>query len=521
VDDGRSPHDDLWNARPVLAWTIRAFAVLVPILLSLALTTVLRRVVSTPDETWARWVWAGALLLTAVTTAIVVERLARRLMPLVTLLKLAMLFPDRAPSRFAIARAAGSVKKLEAQLADGHGDEAWTAAKILSLCVALRSHDRRTRGHAERVRVFTDLLGEELELPSADRYRLRWAALLHDIGKLTVSARILNKPGALDAREWDQIKAHPEHGARIAGPLLAWLGPWGDAIVEHHERFDGKGYPAGIGGHRISLAGRIVAVADCYDTMTAARSYKKPMAVWAARRELADCAGGQFDPEIVRAFLSISMPKLLWRTGPLSFAIQLPFMWRLQEVGLQSVTAVTQGATVATVAAGVTALAAVGPVDAIGHHQGPVRDRAAAAAAISTDAPGGSSGSEPAPPAPLPSTTPAPGPEPSPAPGDPLPSPSPTGTPSPTGSPRPSGTPSPEPSPTRTPEPSPTRSPEVPLPTPSIPPLPLPTLSPLPLPTLSPLPLPLPTRSPLAPGVSDTPDEAGDVGTEFADHRQL
>ncbi len=349
----------------MLAWTIRVFAVLVPILLSLALTTVLRRVVSTPDDVWARWAWAAALLLIAVTTAIAVERLARRLMPLVTLLKLSMLFPDRAPSRFAIARAAGSVRKLEAQLADGTGDEAWTAAKILSLCVALRSHDRRTRGHAERVRVFTDLLGEELELQAADRYRLRWAALLHDIGKLTVSARILNKPGSLDDREWEKIKAHPEQGARIAGPLLAWLGPCGDAIVEHHERFDGKGYPAGIAGHRISLAGRIVAVADCYDTMTAARSYKKPMAVWAARRELADCAGGQFDPEIVRAFLSISLPKLLWRTGPLSFAIQLPFMWRLQEVGLQSVTAVTQGATVATVAAGVTALAAVGPIDAV------------------------------------------------------------------------------------------------------------------------------------------------------------
>ena len=507
----------------MLAWTIRVFAVLVPILLSLALTTVLRRVVSTPDDAWARWVWAAALLLIAVTIAIAVERLARRLMPLVTLLKLSMLFPDRAPSRFAIARAAGSVRKLEAQLADGTGDEAWTAAKILSLCVALRSHDRRTRGHAERVRVFTDLLGEELELQAGDRYRLRWAALLHDIGKLTVSARILNKPGSLDDREWAKIKAHPEQGARIAGPLLAWLGPCGDAIVEHHERFDGKGYPAGLAGHGISLAGRIVAVADCYDTMTAARSYKKPMAVWAARRELADCAGGQFDPEIVRSFLSISLPKLLWRTGPLSFAVQLPFMWRLQEVGLQSVTAVTQGATVATVAAGVTALAAVGPVDAVAHDREPIRGRAAAPAAASTVDPGGPTGPSPAP-APLPTMTPAP--EPSPSPGDPFPSPSPTGTPLPTSGPLPSQTPSPEPSPTRTPEPSPTRSPEVPLPVPlpTLSPLPLPTLSPLPLPTLSPLPtlppLPLPTRSPLAPDDTERPDAEVVDGPSFTDHRQ-
>ena len=104
--------------------------------------------------------------------------------------------------------------------------------------------------------------------------------------------------------------------------------------------------------------------------MTAARSYKKPMAVWAARRELADCAGGQFDPEIVRAFLSISLPKLLWRTGPVTLAVQLPFLGRLQEVGLQSVTAMTQGVAAATVAAGVTAMVVAGPIGASahGHH---------------------------------------------------------------------------------------------------------------------------------------------------------
>ena len=94
------------------------------------------------------------------------------------------------------------------------------------------------------------------------------------------------------------------------------------------------------------------------------------MAVWAARRELADCAGGQFDPEIVRAFLSISLPKLLWRTGPVSLLVQLPFLARLQEVGLSSVTAMTQGVAAATVAAGVTAMVVAGPTGASahGHH---------------------------------------------------------------------------------------------------------------------------------------------------------
>jgi hypothetical protein len=516
VDEERST-DSSWSARPVLATSLRVVAMVVPVLVSLALTVALRRVVPTPDEAWLRWAWALALLLIAVTTAIGVERLARRLMPLVTLLKLSMLFPDRAPSRFAVARQAGSVRGLEAQLAedDGQGEASWSAAKILSLCVALRSHDRRTRGHAERVRVFTDLLGEELELPEEDRYRLRWAALLHDIGKLTVSSRILNKPGALDDAEWVKIKAHPETGARIAGPLLAWLGPWGDAIAQHHERFDGKGYPAGLAGSQISMAGRIVAVADCYDTMTAARSYKKPMAVWAARRELADCAGGQFDPEMVRAFLSISLPKLLWRTGPVSFVIQLPFLWRLQEVGLQSVTAVTQGATVATVAAGVTALAAVGPVHTVTQDRSPVRDRAATATAVADPTSGGQpTGGQPAP-EPAPTATPAPQPQPTPTPGEPVPSPSPGGTPSPTAGPRPTPTRTPDPSPTasptptRTPEPSRTPTPEplpIPLPTSTPLPLPLPTITPLPtlppLPPLPPLPLPL-----VAPGAAERADD--------------
>ena len=160
---------DRWRARPALAAGLRVFIMLVPVGASLAVTAILRRMVPSPDGPW--WFgWALGILACAVLVAVGVERAGRRLLPLVTLLKLSMLFPDQAPTRFSIARTAGSVRKLESRLAETRDDtsareESRTAATILSLSVALQSHDRRTRGHAERVRVFTDLLGEELQLP--------------------------------------------------------------------------------------------------------------------------------------------------------------------------------------------------------------------------------------------------------------------------------------------------------------------------------------------------------------------
>ena len=482
--------------------------------------------VPSPDGPW--WFgWALGILTCAVLVAVGVERAGRRLLPLVTLLKLSMLFPDQAPTRFSIARTAGSVRKLESRLAETRDDasareESRTAATILSLSVALQSHDRRTRGHAERVRVFTDLLGEELQLPEEDRYRLRWAALMHDIGKLSISPSILNKPGALDDREWRLMKGHPLEGARIAEPIMEWLGPWGDAIVEHHERFDGKGYPNGLAHGAISLGGRIVSVADSYDTMTAARSYKKPMAVWAARRELADCAGGQFDPEIVRAFLSISLPKLLWRTGPVSLLVQLPFLARLQEVGLSSVTAMTQGVAAATVAAGVTAMVVTGPTGASahGHHHAAHRRGNGVTVAVATPSPTapttGPGGASPAP------SVPTPDPEPAPTPAPPSPRRALRGA-----DPRPDARPTRSRSrlparrtrrrhrrhaPSHHDALSDTSAPSrcrclSPLPSPSPLPLPLPSLPPLPLPSLPPLPLP----RPLALTLTDPSDHTGHV----------
>ena len=233
------------------------------------------------------WWFAVAAASTAV--LMLVNRLARRLLPLAMLLNLSLVFPDHAPSRFAVAARAGTVRSLE-QLADRtrqagrHCEPAEAAELVLTLLAALNVHDRCTRGHSERVRAFTDLLADELRLPQEDRDKLRWAALLHDIGKLHVSTKLLNKPGKPTEEEWAHLQSHPIEGAKLVAPLASWLGSWADVVVEHHERWDGAGYPNGLFGEQISLGGRIVSVADAYEVMTAPRPYRRPVSAQAARR---------------------------------------------------------------------------------------------------------------------------------------------------------------------------------------------------------------------------------------------
>jgi len=278
----------------------------------------------------AEQAWHLAVLFAVSTVAlVVVDRLARRALPLATLLELSMLFPDRAPSRLAVAREAVRKRPVEDQLArvrDAGADPAVAAREILGLVAAMRTHDRPTRGHAERVRMLTDLVAEAMNVPARDRDLLRWAAILHDIGKLRVSPAILNKPGKPTEAEWALLRAHPMHGAQIAGGLLPWLGEWGDVIVQHHERYDGTGYPAGLAGRDISLGGRIVAVADAYEVMTAARSYRRPVSRVAAHRELVKWSGRQFDPAVVRAMVSLSAPRLRRAQGLLAWLSDIPMV---------------------------------------------------------------------------------------------------------------------------------------------------------------------------------------------------
>jgi len=181
--------------------------------------------------------------------------------------------------------------------------------------------------------------------------------MLHDVGKIHVPARILNKPGQPDAHEWDAIKRHPEEGARLAAPLAEWLGEWSLTIAQHHERWDGGGYPKGLRGDQICYGARLVGVADAFDTMTAARTYRKAVSAAAARRELTTHAGSQFDPAMVRTFLNVSIGRVRWALGPLSWVVQVPFIGWLPRAAEQVVAAGSQAAGLVGSAAGAAVIA--------------------------------------------------------------------------------------------------------------------------------------------------------------------
>ncbi|MGH2693031.1 MAG: HD-GYP domain-containing protein [Actinomycetota bacterium] len=359
----RSPDPGRWSSRPYLSGLLRLFIFLFPTAASLTTATVLARLLHPPTGGLSTATWWGAILGTSLVVLFVLQRLTRRLMPLALLLKLTLTFPDRAPSRYRVARRSGNLAELRNRLAlakQGAGGEGLeqAAETIVALAAALGTHDRHTRGHSERVRVFTDMLAEELKIPVADRDRLRWAALLHDVGKLEVPAAILDKAGPLDEKEWGIVRQHPSMGMRLIGPLVAWLGPQATTIEHHHEHFDGGGYPNGVGGEEISIGGRVVSVADAYDTMTAARSYKKPLSAVAAREELSRCAGKQFDPGVVRAMMNISLGRLWWRVGVLSWLAQIPLVGPVSR--FMGRTTQTAGAvTGATAAAAVIGIAGI------------------------------------------------------------------------------------------------------------------------------------------------------------------
>ena len=175
---------------------------------------------------------------------------------------------------------------------------------IKALAAAIEEKDNYTRSHSENVTRYAVAIAEEMGLSIKQIEKVREAAQLHDLGKIGIHDYILNKPGKLTEEEWVEVKMHSLKGARILEPL-SFLNGVIEIIKQHHERYDGKGYPNGQMGNEIHLGARIMAVADAYDAMTSERPYRKAMSREEAVEELKRENGKQFAPNVVEAFLRL------------------------------------------------------------------------------------------------------------------------------------------------------------------------------------------------------------------------
>jgi HD-GYP domain-containing protein (c-di-GMP phosphodiesterase class II) len=175
---------------------------------------------------------------------------------------------------------------------------------IKALAGALESKDFYTRHHSDRTVAHADLIGRQMGLSDTERLHTRYAAILHDIGKIGIPERILNKPAKLTDEEYTIMKQHPCIGATIISHI-DFLKPVVPLILHDHERWDGRGYPEGLQGDAIPLGSRIIAVVDAYDAMAVDRVYRKAPGHAYAMQELRRCAGTQFDPAVVDAFLDV------------------------------------------------------------------------------------------------------------------------------------------------------------------------------------------------------------------------
>jgi len=180
---------------------------------------------------------------------------------------------------------------------------------IKALTKAIDAKDHYTHGHSERVAEYAVLIGKELKLQEDFLEKLEYIALMHDIGKIGIPESILNKPSRLSDDEFSVVREHSAVGAEIISNIK-FIGDHADIVRHHHERVDGRGYPDGLSGEKVSMGAKIVGVADAFDAMTTERVYRSPMTKQQAMVELQSCCNSQFCGEVVSAF-----EKVLRRRG--------------------------------------------------------------------------------------------------------------------------------------------------------------------------------------------------------------
>jgi putative nucleotidyltransferase with HDIG domain len=175
---------------------------------------------------------------------------------------------------------------------------------IEALARTVDAKSKWTSGHSERVAEISATIGRNMGLAEKEIESLKRGGLLHDIGKIGISMAILDKPGRLDEKEYAAVCEHPAIGARILEPITAYQDIL-PMIAQHHEKFDGSGYPQGLRGEEIDLRARIMAVADVWDAVVSDRPYRQGWIHDRAKKLIVDGAGSHFDPKVVDVFLAV------------------------------------------------------------------------------------------------------------------------------------------------------------------------------------------------------------------------
>lgn len=212
------------------------------------------------------------------------------------------------------------------------------------LMTALDLRDTETEGHSRRVTEYTTYLAQKMNLNGKELAIIEHGALLHDIGKIGISDSILRKPGKLTPEEWEQMKQHTLWGYRMVLRIPFLNEDVAKIILQHHERYDGTGYPHRLANNQICLGARLFAIADTLDAMTSDRPYRRALPYAAAREEIKKGAGTQFDSSLVRLFLEV--PEREWMLIRERVAAQYPeSVWAWKQTPLFPVDRETEAAT--------------------------------------------------------------------------------------------------------------------------------------------------------------------------------